>query len=187
MKRFKQLVMALSAAVALSCGAGSDATPEAAAKPRAAEKDSESSSPPKSAKESLARLSALKVVHVGSLIIDVPAEAMQCYGPCPGYEDEITRAKAKAAKRLAKLVRVAEKTADAKPSSKSASAKAIKSNIAALNALRIVYVGSLVEAKPANNPNCYNRPCKEDRDLAKQTTERRAAHLAALAKAAKGL
>src|SRR5829696_6472578 len=56
----------------------------------------------------LERLRALEVVGVGDLIVKLPAEATNCYGPCPGYEDAPVKAKEDAAARLEALADVAE-------------------------------------------------------------------------------
>src|SRR5690348_16221616 len=61
--------------------------------------------------ENLARLQALDVFTVGQLIVDVPAGAGSCYGPCPGADAALAAARARSATRLAALADTAEKAA----------------------------------------------------------------------------
>lgn len=134
----------------------------------------------------LARLRALDVFEVGQLVVDLPAEASNCYGPCPGSEPIIAAAKVKAATRLAALTEVAVTAAAAAPASACAM-PAVDDNLAALQALRIVGVTSFLEAQPAHNPQCYNLPCAADIEAAKATNCARSEKLASIAGAAKGL
>lgn len=134
----------------------------------------------------LARLRALQVFEVGALVVDLPEEAFNCYGPCPGSEPAITAAKVKAATRLAALADVAEAVAEAPPANACA-LSTVDDNLAALQALRIVGVASLIEAQPAQNPQCYNLPCEEDIAAAKLINCARAGKLAGIAGAAQGL
>jgi hypothetical protein len=134
----------------------------------------------------LARLNALDVFEVGQLIVDLPAEAYACYGPCPGSEPAIAQAKAKAATRLAELADTAEKGA-ATPAADSCAQPAIDRNLAALQALRIVSVSGLIATLPQNNPQCYNLPCSADIAAAKVATCERAGKLGGIVEAAKGL
>jgi hypothetical protein len=136
--------------------------------------------------ENLARLKALNVVEVGQLIVDLPAEATACYGPCPGSEPAIAGAKAKAALRLAELADTAER-APAKPATDSCAQPTIDANLAALQALRIVSVSGLIVTQPNNNGNCYDLPCPEDFAAAKAATCERAGKLAGIVEAASGL
>ena len=57
--------------------------------------------------QNLARLKALQVFEVGQLIVDMPEGAMNCYGPCPGTEAAVEKAREQAAVRLEKLTTVA--------------------------------------------------------------------------------
>lgn len=134
--------------------------------------------------ENLARLQALEVVSVGNLVLDVPEEAMNCYGPCPGWEDEIAAARAASAVRLDHMVQVAEPAAATPETNGNACEQAsIDANVAVLRGLGIVDIGGLVVAQPANNPNCYNLPCQEDEAAARELTCERAAKLDAIVKA----
>ncbi len=130
--------------------------------------------------ENLARLRALDVVLVGELVVDMPQEATNCYGPCPGSEPKILAAKEDAALRLAKLVPVAE-TAVKAPSSYLCT-ELVDANLAALNALHVVEVKGLVHSQPKNSPSCYNLPCPADIEAAKAEDAARAAKLDALAR-----
>ena len=56
----------------------------------------------------------------------------------------------------------------------------------ALNALEIVQVGALVQSQPTNNPSCYNLPCAEDLEAAKQENRRREVAAFTLARYARG-
>jgi hypothetical protein len=136
--------------------------------------------------QNLARLAALQVFTVGALIVDLPQEATNCYGPCPGTEGMVQKAKENAAVRLEKLTALAEAAAD-KAEPASCEKAAVDQNLAALSALRIVGVDGLIEVQPKNNPQCYNLPCQADIEAAKAATCAHAAELAAIVKAAKGL
>jgi hypothetical protein len=136
--------------------------------------------------ENLARLRALDVFTVGQLIVDHPAGAGVCYGPCPGAEGAIAAAKTQSAMRLARLADAAEK-AVASPLPDACAQPSVDANLAALSALHVVGVSGLIVAKPANNPTCYNLPCPADEAAAKATTCARAGKLAAIAAAAKGI
>ncbi|MEO7329382.1 MAG: hypothetical protein ABI193_12435 [Minicystis sp.] len=136
--------------------------------------------------QNLARLAALQVFTVGTLIVDLPEEATNCYGPCPGSEGVIQKAKEQAAVRLEKLTAVAEAAAD-KPAQASCDKAAIDTNLAALADLRIVGVEGLIEVQPKNNPQCYNLPCQADIAAAKAATCEHATDLGAIVQAAKGL
>ena len=131
----------------------------------------------------LERLRALHVVDVGQLILRVPEGAQNCYGVCP--EDE-PRARAEAAERLSHFADVAVSHAARTPADACSDA-AVDSNLAALRALRLVEVNGLVRAEPSNNPNCYNLPCAEDIEAARQLTCERAGQLANIAAATRGL
>ena len=108
---------------------------------------------------------------------------MNCYGPCPGSEGAIEKAKADAAVRLQGLADSAE-GAVAQPIAGSCEKATVDANIAALQALEIVTVGALIQEQPKNNPQCYNLPCQEDIKAAEAVTCARADKLAAIAKKA---
>ena len=123
----------------------------------------------------LARLRALDVVEVGDLIVELPEEATNCYGPCPGSEAAIQQAELAAAERLEEFVDVAE-AASGVPNSYLC-IELVDENIAALQGLAIVEVLGMIETVPQNNPQCYNLPCQEDIDAAAADNEARAARL----------
>jgi hypothetical protein len=134
--------------------------------------------------ENLQRLRNLAVFELGDLIVDLPAEATNCYGlPCPGSEDEILAAQTDAALRLANFADAAE-TAVASSYSAYACFSRVDANLEALRALAIVEVGAFLETQPANNPYCYNLPCQTDIDAAAIQNEARAAELESIALAA---
>src|SRR5262249_13345538 len=101
--------------------------------------------------DNLARLRALSVVDVGQLVLDLPQEAFSCYGPCPGWEAKIAKAKEASAVRLDKLTPIAEAAAKT-PVADACAKTTIDENIAALSALKIVAVGGLIKQEPKNNP-----------------------------------
>jgi hypothetical protein len=136
--------------------------------------------------KNLERLRSLEVVGVGELIVKLPEEATNCYGPCPGFEDVIADAEKDAAERLQSLATVAE-AAVKTPAQDACAAASIDANLAALRGLEVVEVEGLLKAEPKNNPNCYNLPCQEDIDAAQAITCERAGKLASIADAAKGL
>ena len=136
--------------------------------------------------ENLTRLRSLTVFTVGELIVNLPAEAGNCYGPCPGSEAAIEKAKADAALRLDKLVDIAE-SAVKTPVTDACADATIDQNIAALKALQIVDVQGLIKEAPKSSPNCYNLPCPADIEAAKAITCERAGKLASIVNAAKGL
>jgi hypothetical protein len=140
--------------------------------------------------ENLARLQALDVFTVGQLVVDLPAEAHSCYGPCPGSQPAIDAAKTRAATRLAELADTAEKvvsSAAVAVGPSTCETPAIDANLAALSALRIVGVSGLVVTQPANNPQCYNLPCPADKAAAQAANCARAGKLAAIVAATKGI
>ena len=136
--------------------------------------------------ENLTRLRALKVVTVGDLIVKLPAEATNCYGPCPGSEAVVAKAKDDAAMRLDKLADIAESAAKT-PVADACADATIDQNIAALKTLQIVDVQGLIKEEPKNNPNCYSLPCPADIEAAKAITCERAGKLASIVNAAKDL
>jgi hypothetical protein len=123
---------------------------------------------------------------VGELIVKLPEEATNCYGPCPGSEDEIARAKEEAAERLQSFTDIAEAAAKS-PAKEACDQATIDANLAALRALEVVEVEKFLKEEPQNNPNCYNLPCETDIKAAEAITCERAGKLASIAGAAKGM
>jgi len=132
--------------------------------------------------ENLARLQALDLFEVGDLVVDMPAEATNCYGtkPCAGSEPAVSAARSAAAERLAQFADTAE-TAVATPYDAYACGTRIDSNLDAVRALRIVEVGNFIRDQPANNPDCYNLPCPADQAAADAVNEARATDLESVA------
>ena len=125
----------------------------------------------RSVQESLDRLRALDLFTVDRMVMTLPANAGQCYGPCPGETEAYQAELARQAQRLAAFATQAEACNSGqcylvRPES---GAEAL----AALNALEIVHVTSLVVAEPKNNPSCYNLPCSDDVAAAKTENRRR--------------
>jgi hypothetical protein len=145
---------------------------------------------PRTEEESLASLRALQVFSVGEMTWQQPEEAYNCYGPCPGSEAIIARARATAAQRLDAFVRRAEAvvhnptdgthTASCEP-------PAIDANLHALRALRVVGVGDFLRVQPHESARCYNLPCPEDVVRARAETCVRAEHLAQMVDATRGM
>jgi hypothetical protein len=132
----------------------------------------------------LARLEALEIFEVGELIVDVPAEAYNCYGPCPGFENAEADAIELSAQRLADFADLAENAA-AQPTSDLVCDDATNdANLDALDALGIVQVGDLMVFEPKSSANCYNLPCNEDIAEANEINNQRAAMLANIVHAA---
>ncbi|HCP46621.1 MAG TPA: hypothetical protein DIU15_11285 [Deltaproteobacteria bacterium] len=125
-------------------------------------------------------LAQLNIVHVGALVRDYPEGAMNCYGPCPGFEDEIAEEDARQALRLQELVDIATEASSVTIDSYSCSLEVIDDNLAALDGLDIVEVFGLVEEVPQNNPYCYNLPCPEDIEAAEEINCQRATALATI-------
>jgi hypothetical protein len=136
--------------------------------------------------ENLARLQALDVFKVGRLVVDVASSATECSGPCPAAEAAVNAAQTRSATRLAKLAATAEKAA-ASPLPDACTQRAVAANLASLSALRIVGVSGLIVTQPANNPQCNNTPCPEDKAAAEAATCARAGKLASIAAAASEL
>ena len=61
----------------------------------------------------------------------------------------------------------------------------LEQRIEALNALAIVEVAGLVEARPANQPQCYNLPCPADVEAANRENSARVSQVFAIVDAAK--
>jgi hypothetical protein len=126
--------------------------------------------------QSFDRLRALQILDVGNLVLNLPPEATACYGPCLNspwrqpYLDE----RARQAPRLATLADAFEQAnhdAYLQPAPMSEANAAIQS----LTSLKVIEVGGIIQAKPANNPQCYNLPCQSDIDAAQLENERRVA------------
>jgi hypothetical protein len=128
--------------------------------------------------ENLARLRSLDVFEVGDLIVQMPAEALNCYGakPCAGSESAVAAARAVAAERLATFTNEVVKAA-AMPYDSYACEAHVDINLDALRALNVVDIGNLVVSQPQNNQSCYNLPCQSDIDAANQANHTRAAKL----------
>jgi hypothetical protein len=142
-----------------------------------------------SIQQSLDHLEALKLVSGETLVLELPEQATECYGaPCPGTEwVEIYNAELfRQAPRIAQLADIAEAvSADSTvaPSLMSERAAAV----AALSALQVISIGSLIEDQPANNPECYNLPCESDILAAQHANELRVGRAFAIASRARGL
>jgi hypothetical protein len=128
--------------------------------------------------ENLARLRALDVFEVGDLVVQMPAEALNCYGPkpCAGSESAVAGARAAAAERLVTFTDAVVKAA-ASPDDSYACEAHIDTNLDALRTLRVVEIGNLISSQPQNNESCYNLPCQSDIDAANQANHARAAKL----------
>ncbi len=120
-----------------------------------------------SIQQSLDRLGALHIVNVASLVLDLPGEASSCYGlqPCAGWEQPYHAERARQAPRLEHLASFAE-AAVRDPNLAAHDKSEADAAIQALNGLAVVTVTTLVEVKPANNPQCYNLPCPADVEAA---------------------
>ncbi|MDP6945253.1 MAG: hypothetical protein QF464_13980, partial [Myxococcota bacterium] len=134
--------------------------------------------------ENMARLETLEIFEVGQLIVDVPDEAYNCYGPCEGFETAEADAIAAAAENLAILADLAEEAMSQPSDAADCELSSIDTNLEALAGLQVVEVGDLLVAEPDTNPNCYNLPCAEDIAAAEALTCERAGALANLIEAA---
>jgi len=123
-------------------------------------------------------LEQLRIVDFGELIREYPEGAMNCYGPCPEFSDEIAEEDARQAARLAELVEIASNAASVDLNVYQCSVEVIDDNLAALDSLDIVPVFGLIEEVPQNNPYCYNLPCSEDIAAAEEINCQRATALA---------
>jgi len=136
--------------------------------------------------ENLQALEALSLFDVGEIVLDLPSEALQCYGLCAAWKEEADAQTAEQNLRLEPLVALAEAirdTAELTP----ATVDEAKSALEALDALRIVEVGELIVDVPANEPQCYNLPCSGAQEAADEANARRAAEVVELAARAKTL
>lgn len=132
----------------------------------------------------LQTLRELEVVEVYSLVVDVPDEAFNCYGACPGWEDEIQAATETSALALEELTASALAVAELPVAEGACAPDAIDTNLEALAGLDVVHIGGLIAAQPEANPMCYNLPCQEDIEAAEAETCRRAGVLANIVDAA---
>ena len=141
--------------------------------------------PPATPEESVQRLRALQVIDVGEMTVQLPAEATNCYGPCPGSEGVIAQARQHAADHLADFVVRAERAAagPVQPESPACATDAIAANITALQGLRVIEVRALIAAQPTNTAVPYARPTESDVAAAQRTTCERAQRLAAITNA----
>ena len=73
------------------------------------------------------------------------------------------------------------------PSPATCERAAIDANLAALRDLRIVDIPALIEDRPEAKPNCYNQVCPGEAEAARVKNCERAAKLAGIAAAAKGI
>jgi hypothetical protein len=135
--------------------------------------------PTETVADTLDRLRALDVVAVGELIVARPSNAGNCYGPCP---EDIAAATEEAAKRLTRLVDVAE-SAVLEVDPTACSPSAVAGHLDVLSGLAIVEVEGLITSEPANNPSCYNLPCGADLAVAEALNCEREAKLAAISDA----
>lgn len=121
--------------------------------------------------ESLERLRALNLFTVDRMVLTLPANAGQCYGPCAGEAEAYQTELARQAKRLSAFAEQAEacNSGNCYVFTPKSGAEALD----ALNALEIVHVTSLVTAEPKNNASCYNLPCPGDVAAAKAENRRR--------------
>jgi hypothetical protein len=126
----------------------------------------------------LERLAELNIIDMGRLVRDYPYGAMNCYGPCPGFEDEIAEADLRQAARLHELVEIADRAATVTLDVAECSVEVIDQNLAALDSLDIVEVFGLVEEIPVSSPYCYNLPCSGDILAAEEINCQRATALA---------
>jgi hypothetical protein len=127
------------------------------------------------AEAGLARLRALEVVQVNTLVLDLPAAARQCYGLCwdrPEYHDMIVAEYERQLPRLNKLAEIGEGVPEHSYPTVSAVERAAPA-VAALESLEIVDLGGLLTVAPRNNPNCYNLPCQDDVTAARTENESR--------------
>jgi hypothetical protein len=187
------------------CGAAADVEPTAtqappghASAPATAPTDSTLSAAPglalpregpRTVDENLARLRSLEVFTVGQMVWEQPAEAFNCYGPCPGSEAVIARAEAAGAARLDAFTRAA--TAAARDASDdhagACEPAAVDANLQALRALRVVEVQDFLAVQPRESSNCYGLVCPGETARARAETCARAEHLADIVDATRGI
>lgn len=184
MSRFTNTAKALAIAAGISggCVAKTDAppaetTPPVEGVPKYATTPIESPE----AEAELATLRALDVVHVGRLLVALPAEATACYGyPCEGWEDAAAAEVARQLPRLRNLTAIASAAMESSPDV-APSAEETAADLRALRELHIVEIGELIVDVPAATPNCYNLVCPEDQDRADAANQARVDALAKIA------
>jgi hypothetical protein len=137
--------------------------------------------------ENLALLENLDVFSVGQLLLDVPGEAFNCYGPCPEWKDEIAEAEIEAASRLAVFADLALEASAGVSTSNPFPEERIDENLEALRDLEIVEVGTLIEDEPVVTGNCYHLPCTEEIAAAEERNNDRAWQLQAIVTSTTGL
>lgn len=135
------------------------------------------------ADEHLARLQALDLFEVGDLIVEAPPGSMNCYGPCPGFEDEIAAVQLEQEQRLAQLVDIAESTRAAESLDPNLHV-GVDSHLEALASLQIVAVGEMMVSEAAPSPYCYNLVCPGDEERVAEENARREAEIAVIAEKA---
>jgi hypothetical protein len=106
----------------------------------------------KAADANLEKLRALKVFEVHRLVIDIPANAYSCYGWCPGAREKIEEDTKRATAKLQLLTEVALRAAE-QPTGKACPAKEIDANVAAINGLQVIAIGSMTD-KPTAAQAC---------------------------------
>jgi len=185
----KKTVALATLGLLTGCGASADLTGPGASDNLLAGPDSPASQLVEldNMRSDLHRLAQLDIVSVGRLVEDYPEGAMNCYGPCPGFEDEIAEADARQAARLAELVDIAREAASVTLDLEQCTVAVVDENLAALDGLDIVEVFGLVEEVPQNNPYCYNLPCPADVAAAEEINCQRATALAAIVEEASSL
>ena len=137
--------------------------------------------------ENLALLENLDVFSVGQLLLDVPNEAFNCYGPCPDWEDEIAEAELEAASRLSVFADLALEASACVSVPYPFPEDRIDSNLEALRDLEIVGIGALIEDEPEVTGNCYHLPCPEEIAAADERNNDRAWQLQAIVTSTTGL
>ena len=117
-----------------------------------------------------------------------PAEAFNCYGPCPGSGPVIARAQAEGAARLERFASAAEAAArdTVNQHADGCAPASIDANLSALRTLRVVEVGAFLAAEPPNTRHCYG-VCPADPAAARVETCARAERLADVVDATRGL
>ena len=131
--------------------------------------------------EHMKTLQELRLFEVGALLVELPAEAYQCYGLCPEWEDELEAQRAEQEARLADLAAVARSVHESETLPE-ADASTTGEHLEALSALTIVAVGELIVDEAASSPYCYNLPCPGDIAAADASNARRAKEIAELAR-----
>jgi hypothetical protein len=137
--------------------------------------------------ENLALLEKLDVFAVGQLLLDVPNEAFNCYGPCPEWEDEIAEAEIEAASRLAVFADLALEASAGVTIPYPFPEERIDDNLEALRDLEVVGIGGLIEDEPEVTGNCYHLPCPEEIAVAEERNNDRAWQLQAIVNSTTGL